>query len=130
MPFVHVRLAGPKLEPAQRQHLHSEATRLMATIMRKDAELTAVLVEEVDQTNWAIGAKPVRVGGHLEVKITEGTNTEAEKAEFIDAAFGLLRDVLGEELSPASYVVVDEAPADAWGYGGLSQARRRRDNAT
>ncbi|MEX0955001.1 MAG: tautomerase family protein [Rhizobiaceae bacterium] len=129
MPFVHIRLAGPKLEPLQRQHLHREATRFMATIMGKDAELTAVLVEEVDQTNWAIGGKPVRVGGHMEVKITEGSNTEVEKAEFINAAFGLLRDVLGEELSPASYVVVDEVPAEAWGYGGLSQAQRRRDNA-
>lgn len=47
MPFVHIRLAGPKLEPSQRQYLHSEPTRFMATIMRKDAELTAVLVEEV-----------------------------------------------------------------------------------
>jgi 4-oxalocrotonate tautomerase len=65
----------------------------------------------------------------LQIQITAGTNTAAEKAAFIAAAFEELGTLLGG-LHPASYVVVDEIAADAWGYGGRTQAARRLDAAT
>ena len=127
MPFVHIRVAGPvSITPAQVRRLQSEATRLMATIMRKKAELTSVLVEEVPLRGWSVGGEPVPMAAHLDVKVTEGTNTVGEKERFIAAATTLLQEVMGDALPVVTYVVIDEVPADAWGYGGRSQERRRQ----
>ncbi len=79
MPFVHIRVAGPvPITPAQVRRLQSEATRLMATIMRKKAELTSVLVEKAPLRGWSVGGEPVPMASHLDVKVTEGTNTVEE----------------------------------------------------
>ena len=127
MPFVHIRLAGPRpLGAEQVRRLQAEATRLMASVMRKDAELTAVLVEAVPLAAWSTGGRPAPAAAHLDVKVTQGTNTADEKARFIAEATALLREVMGDALPLATYVVVDEVPADAWGYGGVTQDARRR----
>lgn len=125
MPFVHIRAAGPALAPEQVRRLQDEATRLMATVMRKKPELTAVLVEQVAASGWSIGAESVRAAAHLDVKVTAGTNSAEEKARFVASAAELLREVLGRELPTATYVVVDEVPGDAWGYDGVTQDHRR-----
>jgi 4-oxalocrotonate tautomerase len=127
MPFMHIRLASPRsIGPEQVRHLQTEATRLMASVMRKNAELTSVLVEVVPLQAWSIGARPTPAAAHLDVKVTQGTNSPEEKERFIAEATALLRDVIGDALPVATYVVVDDVPADAWGYGGLTQDARRR----
>lgn len=127
MPFVHIRFAGPtSITPAQVRRLQTEATRLMATVMRKKAELTSVLVEEAPLRGWSVGGEPVSAAAHLDVKVTQGTNTVEEKEQFIAEAMALLQEVMGAALPIATYVVIDEVPADSWGYGGRSQERRRR----
>ena len=125
MPFVHIRIAGPKLQPQQIETLQKDATHLMASVMRKKAELTAVLVESHSATNWSVGGAPVPLAAHLDVKVTAGTNSVEEKAEFVRQAHDLLKSALGADLPLATYVVIDEVPADAWGYGGLTQEARR-----
>lgn len=125
MPFVTIKTAGPALTASQVERLQTGATRLMAGTMRKKAELTAVLVEQVPAAGWSVGGVPVPVAAHLDVKVTAGTNT-AEKARFITEAAALLKEVLGAEALPvATYVVIDELPADSWGYDGLTQEQRR-----
>ena len=124
MPFVNIKIAGPTLAPDQVQRLQREATRLMAEVMRKKHDLTAVLVEQVDGAGWTVGAVPVQVAAHLDVKVTAGTNTAAEKRGFVAEAMGLLRSVIGPALHPVCYVVVHEVAADAWGYDGRTQADR------
>jgi 4-oxalocrotonate tautomerase len=124
MPFVHVRSAGQTLNPEQTQRLQREVTGLMAGVLRKKAALTSVLVEQVPVSGWSIGGNPLTVAAHLDAKVTAGTNTAEEKARFIAEAHALLKAVLGAELPLATYVVVDELPADAWGYDGLTQAHR------
>jgi len=124
MPFVNIKVAGPNLDHDQVRHLQHGATTLMAEVLRKKAELTAVLVEQVSATAWTVGSKPVDAAAHLDVKVTEGTNTTAEKERFIAEAMKLLRSVLGADLNPVTYVVIHEVPADAWGWDGLTQAHR------
>jgi 4-oxalocrotonate tautomerase len=127
MPFVHIRLASPtKIAPERIRHLQIQMTRLMSTALRKKTELTSVLVEEASLHRWAIGGEPAPVAAHLDVKVTQGTNTSQEKEHFIASAAMLLREVMGDALPVATYVVVDEIAADAWGYDGLSQEERRR----
>ncbi|KTQ86473.1 4-oxalocrotonate tautomerase [Aureimonas ureilytica] len=125
MPFVHIRIAGAKPGPEQVEVLQKGATELMASVMHKKAELTAVLVETHDTTRWSIGGQLVSCAAHLDVKVTAGTNSADEKAEFVRQAHDLLRSAFGASLPLATYVVVNEVTADAWGYGGLTQEARR-----
>jgi 4-oxalocrotonate tautomerase len=127
MPFVNIKVAGASLAPEQILRLQTEATRLMAEVMHKKPELTAVLVEQLDAARWAVGAIPVRAAAHLDVKVTAGTNTPEEKRRFVSEAVRLLRSVIGPTLNPVCYVVVHEIAADAWGYGGRTQADRAAD---
>jgi 4-oxalocrotonate tautomerase len=124
MPFVAIKVAGASLAPEQILRLQAEATRLMAEVMHKKPELTAVLVEQIDGARWTVGAAPVRAAAHLDVKITAGTNTPDEKRRFVSEAARLLRSVIGPTLNPVCYVVVHEVAADAWGYDGHTQADR------
>ena len=124
MPFVNIKVAGPTLDSDQVRHLQHGATTLMAEVLRKKTELTAVLVEHVSAAAWTVGSKPVVSAAHLDVKVTEGTNTAEEKGRFIGEAMKLLRSVLGADLTPVTYVVIREVPASAWGWDGLTQAHR------
>jgi 4-oxalocrotonate tautomerase len=124
MPFVNIKVAGASLAPEQILRLQAEATRLMADVMHKKPELTAVLIEQVDAARWTVGAAPLRAAAQLDVKVTAGTNTPEDKRRFVSEAVRLLRSVIGPTLNPVCYVVVHEVAADAWGYGGRTQADR------
>lgn len=129
MPFIAIKTSGKALGPADIQTLHQETTALMARIMGKKAEVTAVLVEDAPASHWSVGGQAlVGSGGvtaHADIKITQGTNTAEQKAAMIAATRDMLRRVL-PELSEVAYVVIDEIPATDWGYGGLTQAERKR----
>lgn len=125
MPFVHIRIAGASLPPPQAETLQREATQLLADVLGKRPDLTAVLIEKHDAVLWSVGGEPVPRAAHLEATVTTGTNSALEKAEFVRAAHDLLARSVGSDLPLATYVVVREAPADAWGYGGRTQDARR-----
>jgi 4-oxalocrotonate tautomerase len=127
MPFVNIKVAGFSLAPEQVQRLQSEATRMMAEVMRKKRESTAVLVEQVDAAKWTVGAVPVRAAAHLDVKVTAGTNTPDEKRRFASEVMALMRSVIGPALNPVCYVIVHEVSGDAWGYDGRTQSDRAAD---
>lgn len=127
MPILNLRVA-PLQNPEQYQSLARALTALAERVLHKRAEVTAVVIEDLPAARWYVGAQAVdRPAAQLEIAITAGTNTEAEKAAFIRAAFDELQRQLGrgEALEPASYVVVREIPAGDWGYGGVTQQARR-----
>lgn len=128
MPFISIKVAGPALAPEQIKVLQIQTTALMAEVLRKKAELTAVLVEQAPIQGWRVGANAVPVAAHLEATITAGTNSEAEKARFIAEAARMLKTVLGANLPVATYAVIQEIAAEAWGYDGLTQAERRNSD--
>jgi 4-oxalocrotonate tautomerase len=130
MPFLSVKIAGKPASPAQKIALQSGLTELMGRVMRKVPALTAVAIEQIPPTDWMVGGAASASGSaaHVDVKVTEGINSPAEMSLFIKEAHALLRTTLGE-LPEATYVVIHEVPAAAWGYGGLSQESRRRQSA-
>ncbi len=125
MPFLHIRLQGKKLDEKQLDQMQLDATNLMVDIMGKKGELTSVLIEQVVGARWAVGGKTVPIAAHLEVAVTEGTNSPEQKAKFVKEAAELLRKA-GGSLPLATYVVVREVSGDAWGYDGLTQEDRRQ----
>ena len=128
MPFLRLTMspaaAAELADPDAAVHLAGDLRRLMADVLGKKPELTAVLVEGVPAATWTVGEAVSSRAAHLEATITAGTNTPAEKAAFIRAAMALLDRTLGP-LPEASYIVLTEVPADGWGYGGRTQAERR-----
>lgn len=127
MPTLQLKLSPP-VAPAVEGALARDLTRLTAERLGKRAEVTALMVETLPAARWYIGAQ-AEPGptAWLEISITAGTNTPAQKAEFIAAAHAALQSHLGREqpLAPASYVIVRELPAGDWGYDGQTQKARR-----
>ena len=126
MPFLRLTVA-PALRPSAASALADGLTSLMAERLGKKAALTSVFVEPASGL-WTIGGVAQPSAAHLEATITAGTNTEAEKADFIAAAMALLR-TQSPELHAATYVTLREVAAADWGYDGRTQAARRADPA-
>ncbi|OYU46800.1 MAG: hypothetical protein CFE44_00195 [Burkholderiales bacterium PBB4] len=127
MPTLQLHVAP--LQNPERYHLLASAlTDLTAQHLGKRKEVTAVLIHDLPAARWHVGGQYVQAAtACLEISITQGTNTPAQKAAFIAAAFAELQDQLGagQALEPASYVIVRELPAADWGYSGVTQAQRR-----
>ena len=127
MPTLTLKLAAPP-DPARDKALASALTAITASTLGKRAEVTAVLIEELPAARWYVGARAVqRPTALLEISVTEGSNTAAQKAAFIEAAFAELQSRLapGAALEEASYVIVRDVPATDWGYGGKTQQARQ-----
>lgn len=117
-----------------RRAVARELTDHTARLLGKKLPLTAVawLAPPLD---WYIGAEPMadrNIDGttahrtfSLDIRITAGTNTDAEKAAWIAAAWDTLTRALPGLTESASYVCVTELPATDWGYGGRTQADRK-----
>ena len=129
MPFINISIAGDPLTETQKQQLIDETTRLMHEVMRKAPDLTAVRIDEVSAASWAIGRSSMAVRGetavHMDVKVTAGTNTAEEKAEMISQGMTMLKDVVGNA-PEASYIVIHDLAAEAWGYDGRTQQARAK----
>jgi len=127
MPFIRITL-GRAASPAQKQAIAHQATALIAELLHKRAEVTAVQVDSAPAETWCIAGEPVAAAltpTHSDIYITAGTNTAAEKAAMIAALHRLLGETLGA-VPEASYIVIHEIPASDWGYAGLTQAARRQ----
>ena len=127
MPTLVLKLT-PLQNPERYQALARALTDHTVQLLGKRREVTAVVIDDLPAARWHIGGAPVaQPTALLEISITEGTNTEEEKAAFIAAAFAeLQRQLEGDgALAAASYVVVRELPASDWGYGGRTQHARR-----
>jgi 4-oxalocrotonate tautomerase len=131
MPVLKLQVA-PLQNPERYQRLAAALTRLMAELLGKQADLTAVVIQDLPAAQWHIGGAAVEhPTALLEVNITAGTNTPSQKAAFIVAAYAELERQLGAggPLAQASYVIIRELPAGDWGYGGRTQAERARRRA-
>ena len=126
MPYINMRL-GTTLENAQRKQLQEQTTSLMHTVMGKRREVTVVHIDESDPGQWSTNACSLLadnpVGAYVDIKVTDGTNTPEEKSEMISRTVEMLKDVVGA-VQEACYVVIDDVPANSWGYNGETQAAR------
>lgn len=126
MPYINIRL-GAVLNDAQRNQLYKKTTFFMNTIMGKRREVTVVHIQEDEPQQWATNAIGLNekdpMSAYVDIKVTDGTNTPEEKSEMIFQTVKMLQDVVGM-IQEACYVVVDDIPANSWGYNGKTQAAR------
>lgn len=126
MPYLNLRL----LNVVSPETVESVADMLFThtgEILGKRREVTAIDIELQEPARWFVGGQSVRAIDtstfYLNVKVTDGTNTKDEKARYIAAVFADMERLLGP-VEPASYIVIDDVKADAWGFGGKTQEER------
>jgi 4-oxalocrotonate tautomerase len=128
MPTLHLKIS-PLQNPERYAALGAALTRITAQALRKNPEVTAVMIDDMPPARFLVGGRDtIGPTACLEISVTAGTNTAQEKAQFIHQAYAELHRQLSsasQALSEASYVIVRELPASDWGYGGTTQAARR-----
>ncbi len=126
MPILNVKLSGTP-SPHTSSRVAAVLTDLTVEILKKKRELTAVAIDYVAPTEWFIAGASVAAQPfgtfHLDIKVTEGTNTKDEKAAFVSRAFAAIELIIGS-VAPASYIVVHDVRGDSWGYQGETQEYR------
>jgi 4-oxalocrotonate tautomerase len=127
MPIINIKIAPLSPVTELEEKVAAAVTQASTHILRKNPEVTAVVVERVDPKVWFAGGTPLdrqrKSSFWLEIKVVDGTNTKDEKEAFIAAVFAAMAKLLGD-LHEESYVHVHEVIADSYGYGGLTQERR------
>ena len=116
--MLTVKLAAPPSDDLS-QRVATSLTELTHTVLHKDPSVTLVAIDYVDPERWFIAGSHAAQGYFVEIRVTEGTNTKAEKAEYVARVHAALESLLGGTV-PVSYVQIVEVHADAYGYGGLT----------
>jgi 4-oxalocrotonate tautomerase len=126
MPILNVKVSAIK-SPEMTAHIARILLDLTTRILHKDPKLTSIAITYVDPHDWIVGGATLAAQGktsiYFDIKITDETNTKAEKAQYIRAAFDAFAALLGN-LHEESYIYVQDVRATAYGYGGKTQERR------
>ena len=128
MPLLQLNITGNPLNNEQRVELSKGLTHLMADELGKRSDLTVVKIAESSKDNCSVDGKqlsPDQWCASLRVYITAETNTDQDISRFIDAANGLITNVMATPASAPVYIVVDQMQSHCWGYDGKTQLQRK-----
>ncbi|WP_295539629.1 4-oxalocrotonate tautomerase [uncultured Pseudacidovorax sp.] len=128
MPHIVIHLSGEP-DAALAAATAETVSGLTQRLLGKKPEVIAIAVQFIPAAQWFIGGRSLQAQGrsayHLDISVTDETNTKAEKAAFLrelHAAMSALRPDLHE----VSYAHVIDARAAAYGYGGRTQEYRHQ----
>ena len=128
MPILNLQVSAKK-SPEMTRAIAVTLLELTERILKKKPEVTSIAIPYIAPDDWIVGGKSLTELGkasfYFDIKITDETNTKAEKAQYIAEAFAAFRALLGE-LHDVSYIHVEDVRAAAYGYGygGLTQEYR------
>lgn len=126
MPILNVKISVSRSREMTRK-VSTMLSDLTTTILGKDPRATSIAIEYVDPEDWIVGGLSLAEQGknsvYFDIKITDETNTKAEKAEYIRQAFDAFSELLGD-LHEESYIYVQDVRSTAYGYGGKTQEYR------
>lgn len=132
MPHINLMISGTP-NAALTRSVAAAVADLTVEVLGKPRELIALTVQYLDHAQWIIDGRPLSDYGlnafHLDISITDETNTKGEKARYLAQVHERLAELIGD-LHPTSYIHVIDARAAAYGYGGLTQERRYQLAAT
>ena len=126
MPILNVKVSGARTVETTRR-IASMLQELTTRILRKDPKVTSIAIDYVDPQDWIVAGKSLAEQGrssfYFDIKITDETNSKAEKAQYISEAFAAFGQLLGN-VHEESYIHVHDVRATAYGYGGRTQEYR------
>ena len=126
MPILNVKVSAKKSVEMTRS-ISVILLELTHRILHKKREVTSIAIEYIDPEDWIVGGVSLAEQGkssfYFDIRITDETNTKAEKAQYIREAFDAFGRLMGN-LHETSYIHVEDVRATAYGYGGLTQEYR------
>ena len=126
MPILNVKVsAKPSAELTHR--IAETLLELTTRLLGKKREVTSIAIDYVDPAHWVVGGRTLaeqrKSSFYFDIRVTDETNTKAEKAQYIREAFDAFAALLGD-LHEESYIHVHDVRAAAYGYGGRTQEWR------
>lgn len=126
MPILNVKVSGTR-SPELSQRIAGMLLGLTSRILGKSSAVTSIAIDYVHPEDWIVGGRPLAAQGKrsfwFDIRITDETNTKAEKARYIAAVFAAFEQLFGP-LHEESYIHVHDVRAAAYGYGGRTQEWR------
>lgn len=126
MPILNVKVSAQRSNDMTRS-ISKILLELTSRILHKDPEVTSIAIEYINPEDWIVAGKSLAEHGkssiYFDIKVTDETNTKAEKAQYIREAFDAFSNLLGA-LHNESYIYVQDVRATAYGFGGLTQEYR------
>jgi len=126
MPILNVKVSA-KRSNDMTERISTLLSELTARVLGKDPKVTSIAIDYIDPDDWIVGGKSLseqkKSSVYFDMKITDETNTKAEKAKYIREAFAAFSELLGD-LHEESYIYVQDVRAAAYGYGGKTQEFR------
>jgi 4-oxalocrotonate tautomerase len=126
MPILNVKVSGLRSKEMTKS-ISKILLELTSRILHKDPEVTAIAIEYVHPEDWIVAGKSLAEHGkssiYFDIKVTDETNTKAEKAQYIREAFDAFSTLLGD-LHNESYIYVQDVRATSYGFSGLTQEYR------
>jgi 4-oxalocrotonate tautomerase len=126
MPILNVKVSARK-SPELTRSISDILLELTSRILNKKREVTSIAIDYIDPDDWIIGGRSLSELGkssvYFDIKITDETNTKAEKAQYIREAYDAFSRLLGN-LHEVSYIYIEDVRATAYGYGGETQEYR------
>lgn len=126
MPILNVKLSSPASVALSRK-VADTLSALSTRLLGKDPRVTSIAIDFVSPAHWYVGGRPLSEQGvesfFFDIRITDETNTKAEKAAFVAEAYAALCQLLGP-VHEESYIHVHDVRAASYGYGGRTQEWR------
>jgi 4-oxalocrotonate tautomerase len=126
MPILNVKVSARK-SPGLTKAISEILLDLTTRILRKKPEVTAIALDYVDPEDWIVAGKSLseqkKNSFYFDIKITDETNSKAEKAQYIREVYDAFSKLLGN-LHEESYIYVQDVRATAYGFGGKTQEYR------
>src|SRR2546430_1858757 len=98
MPILNVKVAAPRSAELTKR-IAGVLLDLTTRVLGKKREVTSIAIDYVDPEDWIVGGRSLAEQGkssvYFDVKITDETNTKAEKAQYIREAFEAFSRLLG-----------------------------------
>jgi len=128
MPHIVIHLSGQP-DAALTRRVVDKVAALTQTVLDKKLPVIAISVQYIAADAWFIGGQSLAELGksafHLDISITDETNTKAEKARYLREIHAAMAE-LRSDLHEVSYVHLIDARAAAYGYGGRTQEYRHQ----
>lgn len=130
MPYVNVKVVKQQVNQAQKDALIGGLMDIIVKIMGRNPDLTVVTIDEIDQSNWIIGGKPIDSSTRdkvccIGINISKGTSSADQMAEVIQAGKELVKGTLGSN-DITNYFIINELNPDSWGFDGISMTIRNQ----
>lgn len=126
MPILNVKIAAQESRELT-ETISSSLIELTTRILKKKPEVTSVAITYLNPEHWIVGgislSEQKKSSFYFDIKITDETNTKAEKEQYIREAYTMFTELLGD-VHEVSYIYVEDVRATAYGYGGLTQEYR------